>query len=171
MSVEVVEKKNCVPFYFLNDREAKFYFASAIVEGTFNYYNIGREVKLVGKPPWDLKNIIKLIHFGEMEKIDSSIILSEKAKSDSLYKKYCGGIEPSDRSIRDYRHIYSHINHFIMNFTLLLGEGLGLTNFNHISVDGTIKLAFNSPYNIIKRKDVRLLIRYYMVEELSKKNK
>ena len=119
MSVEVVEKKNCVPFYFLNDHQAKFYFASAIVEGTFNYYNIEREVKLVGKQPWDLKNIIKLIHFGEMEKIDSSIILSEKAKLDSLYKKYCGGIEPSDRSIRDYRYIYSHINHFIMNFALL----------------------------------------------------
>ena len=56
-----------------------------------------------------------------------------------------------------------------MNFTLILSEKLGLTNFNHIAVDGTIKLAFNSPYNIIKRKDIHLLIRHYMVEELSKK--
>ena len=45
---------------------------------------------------------------------------------------------------------YIHINHFIMNFTVILGEGLGLTNFNHVSLDGMIKLAFNSPYNIIK---------------------
>ena len=33
----------------------------------------------------------------------------------------------------------------------------------------TIKLACNSPFNTIKQKDIHLLIKHYMVEELSKK--
>ena len=61
------------------------------------------------------------------------------------------------------RDIYSHINHFIMNFTLILSEKLGLTNFNHIAIDETIKLAFNSPYNIIKRKDILVVCEFIFI--------
>lgn len=38
-----------------------------------------------------------------------------------------------------------------------------------VSADGTIKLAYNSSFNTIKRKDIHLLIKHYMVEELMKK--
>ena len=47
--------------------------------------------------------MIKLIYLGKMEKISSSLDLYEKAKSDALYIEFCGGIKPSDRSIRDYK--------------------------------------------------------------------
>ncbi len=46
---------------------------------------------------------------------------------------------------------------------------MGLTDFEHIAIDGTIKRAYNSPFNIIKEKDISLLIKHYVVEELSKK--
>ena len=76
---------------------------------------------------------------------------------------------PDGRTIRDYKLIYKEIYRLIISFTLIVTQKLGLSNFNHLSVDGTIKLACNSPFNIMKVDDVRLLIRHYMVEELTKK--
>ena len=46
---------------------------------------------------------------------------------------------------------------------------MDLSSFYHVSGDGTIKMACNSPFNTIKRKDIHLLIKHYLVEELTKK--
>ena len=45
---------------------------------------------------------------------------------------------------------------------------MGFTDYEHIAIDGTIKKAYNSPFNIIKEKDISLLIRHYRVQELTK---
>lgn len=55
-----------------------------------------------------------------------------------------------------------------MSFILIATYKLGLSDFKHIAIDGTIKQAYNSPFNIIKEKDNRLLIKHYMVELLTK---
>ena len=55
-----------------------------------------------------------------------------------------------------------------MSFILIVANRIGLTDYEHIAIDGTIKKAYNSPFNIIKEKDISLLIKHYMVEELSK---
>ena len=55
-----------------------------------------------------------------------------------------------------------------MSFILIVANRAGLTDFEHIAIDGTIKRAYNSPFNIIKEKDISLLIRHYMVEKLLK---
>ncbi|MBQ7927938.1 MAG: hypothetical protein IJ287_04260, partial [Methanobrevibacter sp.] len=55
----------------------------------------------------------------------------------------------------------------IMSFILIVANRIGLTNYEHITIDGTIKKAYNSPFNIIKEKDISLLIRHYMVQELT----
>ena len=47
--------------------------ASAIVDGTFNFFQIKRIFKTAGRNPFDLKNMIKLIYFGSIDKIQSSI--------------------------------------------------------------------------------------------------
>ena len=67
------------------------------------------------------------------------------------------------------KKIYSIIRRLILSFTLILAKKLKITNFKHLTTDGTIKLACNSPFNIIKKKDIHLLIKHFMVEELSKK--
>lgn len=147
----------------------KFLLASEIVEGAFNFFQIEREVKDAGRDPWDLKNydetnsyLVKLRKF-------RSIVLRDRAKYDFRYIAFCGGITPSDRSIREYRSIYSKIQQLIMSFTLVVTNRLDFSSFYHVSGDGTIKLAYNSPFNIFKRKDIHLLIKHFMVEELSKK--
>ena len=55
-----------------------------------------------------------------------------------------------------------------MSFILIATYKLGLSDFKHIAIDGTIKQAYNSPFNIIKEKDIQLLIKHYMVELLTK---
>lgn len=147
----------------------KIRLASQIVEGTFKFFEIKREIKNIGRKPWDLLKIIKLMFFAGIDKIESSIRISEMAKSDIYYRFFTGKTTPGDSTIRDYRMIYDHIYQLILSFTLIVAQKLGLSTFKHLSVDGTIKLACNSPFNIIKVKDIRLLIKHYMVEELSKK--
>ena len=144
------------------------YLASIIVDSAFNFFKIERITSDKGKPPFELKDMIKLIFYGYINKITSSVVLAHNAKFNYLYNLISHAIEPKDRTIRDYREDFQGIFQFIMSFILIVANKLGLTDFEHIAIDGTIKKAYNSPFNIIKEKDIRLLIRHYMVEELSK---
>ena len=56
----------------------------------------------VGKPLFDLKYMIKLIFYGYVNKITSTIVLAYNAKHNDLYNMISHGIGPSDRTIRDY---------------------------------------------------------------------
>ena len=51
---------------------------------------------------------------------------------------------------------------------MIVANRIGLTDYEHIAIDGTIKKAYNSPFNIIKEKDISLLIKHYMVKKLTK---
>ena len=61
----------------------------------------------VGKPPFDLKYMIKLIFYGYINKITSTIVLDYNAKHNDLYNMISYGIGPSDRTIRDYIKYFS----------------------------------------------------------------
>ena len=146
-----------------------FCLATAIVNGAFEFFDIHRITKNVGRKPWDLKGMILIIFFGGIDNIISSNKISERAKSDKYYRFFSTKTTPEARTIRDYNGVYTAIYQLILSFTLLIAQKLGLSTFKHVSVDGTIKLACNSPFNIMKAKDIHLLIKHYMVEELSKK--
>ena len=144
------------------------YLASTIVDCTFDFFKIERKVSNVGKPPFDLKDMIKLIFYGYINKITSTVTLSYNAKYNVLYNIISHGLEPSDRTIRDYCKYFQPIYQLIMSFILIVANRIGLTDYEHIAIDGTIKKAYNSPFNIIKEKDISLLIKHYMVEKLTK---
>ena len=158
-----------IPNYQFNERWEKLLIASEIVDGTFNYFKIERILKNKGRNPWDLKNMIKLMFLASVEKNENSIKISNDAKTDIFYQIFCDKIAPSDSSIRDYRKIYNSIYQLILSFTLIIAQQMDFSSFYHVSADGTIKMACNSPFNTIKRKDIHLLIKHYMVEELTKK--
>lgn len=160
---------NLIPNYGFEERWEKLLLASEIVDATFNYFQIERDLKDKGRRPWNLKNMVKLMFLASVEKNENSVKISDDAKTDIFYHALCGGIMPSDRSIRDYRKIYKSIYQLILSFTLITTRLMDLSSFYHVSADGTIKLACNSPFNTIKRKDIHLLIKHYMVEKLTKK--
>ena len=144
------------------------YFTSLIVDGAFNFFKIERISSNTGRPAFNLKSMIKLILYGYVNKITSSVMLAYNARYNYLYNVISNGIEPSDRTIKDYCVYFQAIYQLIISFILIVANKLGLTDFEHIAIDGTIKRAYNSPFNIIKEKDLHLLIKHYMVEELSK---
>ena len=152
----------------MEDEFQLMYFASAIVDGAFDFFKIERKVSNVGRPPFDLKDMIKLIFYGYINKITSTVTLSYNARYNMLYNIISHGLEPSDRTIRDYCKYFQSIYQLIMSFILIVANKIGLTDYEHIAIDGTIKKAYNSPFNIIKEKDLRLLIKYYMVQKLTK---
>ena len=55
MSIKAVQNNNRVPLYVTDNRWGRFYFASKVVDATFNYYGIEREVKSIGHPPLEFE--------------------------------------------------------------------------------------------------------------------
>lgn len=56
------------------------YLASTIVDGAFKFFKIERKTSNVGKPPFNLKDMIKLIFYGYINKITSTVKLAYKCK-------------------------------------------------------------------------------------------
>ena len=96
-----------------------------------------------------LKDMIKLIFYGYINKITSTVELAYNAKYNHLYNLISHAIEPSDRTIRDYCKYFQSIYQLIMSFILIVASRIGLTDFEHIAIDGTIKkcLQFFIQYN------------------------
>ena len=103
------------------------YLASIIVDSAFNFFKIERITSDKGKPPFELKDMIKLIFYGYINKITSSVVLAHNAKFNYLYNLISHAIEPKDRTIRDYREDFQGIFQFIMSFILIVANKLGLT--------------------------------------------
>ena len=75
----------------------------------------------------------------DMNKITSTVELAYNAKYNHLYNWISHGIEPSDRTIRDYCKYFQPIYQLIMSFILIVANRIGLTDFEHIAIDGTIR--------------------------------
>ena len=106
----------------MEDEFQLMYLASAIVDGTFDFFKIERKVSNVGKPPFDLKDMIKLIFYGYINKITSTVALSYNARYNVLYNIISHGLEPSDRTIRDYCRYFQPIYQLIMSFILIAAK-------------------------------------------------
>ena len=64
----------------MRDEFQLMYLAPIIVDGTFNFFKIEQKISNIGKPPFDLKNRIKLIFYGYINKITSTFELAYNAK-------------------------------------------------------------------------------------------
>ena len=56
-----------------------------------------------------------------------------------------------------------------MSLTLIFAYCMGITDFNYIALDGTILKAFNSSFNILKMKDIEILLKHRVLENSSMK--
>ncbi len=69
----------------MEDEFQLMYFASTIVDSTFNFFKIEQKISNVGKLPFDVKDMIKLIFYGHINKITSTVELAYNAKYNHLY--------------------------------------------------------------------------------------
>lgn len=73
---------NLIPNYEFEERWEKLLLASEIVDATFNYFQIERDLKDKGRRPWNLKNMVKLMFLASVEKNENSVKISDDAKTD-----------------------------------------------------------------------------------------
>ena len=55
----------------------------------------------------------------------------------------------------------------LLGCSLIFANEINLTDFNHVSVDGSIKKADNNRFNVIHKDDIEILIKYYEGDYLS----
>ena len=64
----------------MEDEFQLMYFASAIFDGTFDFFKIEWKVSNIERPPFDLKDMMKLIFYEYINKITSTVTLSYNAR-------------------------------------------------------------------------------------------
>ena len=111
--------------------------------------------------------MLKLITFASLNGITSSIIISNYSKYHELYECVSDYLMPSDRTIRKYKREYGDVFRKITSFTLIVAHTIKLTDFKHIAIDGTIQKAFNSPFYVLKMKQIEILLNHFCKEELT----
>ena len=92
---------------------------------------------------------------------DSTSVIADMARYHDVFRYVCDDVRPSERSIQRYRQKYGRYFEVLLKMTLKKVFDEGLTDFNHVAIDGTVKKAYNSNNNTISKKETQILIDYY----------
>ena len=111
------------------------------------------------RPPLPLKNMLGLILLSEILKESSARKIADFTKTDSIYKLVMEGIPVSKRSVTRYKNYFIPYFEVILGKTVQMAKELGLSEFVDVSVDGTKIKAYNSNYNVIRKHDLKILIK------------
>ena len=116
-------------------------------------------VHKVSRPPLPLKNMLGLILLSEILKESSARKIADFTKTDSVYKLVMEDIPVSKESVTRYKNYF--MPHFkgILGKTVQMAKDLGLSDFIDVSVDGTKIKAYNSNYKVIRKHDLKILIK------------
>ncbi|WP_458405716.1 transposase [Methanobrevibacter sp.] len=129
-----------------------------------------------GRPFYPLCSMLKLLVYAKIDHIESARVIEEMAKYHDIYKFVCDRIRPSERSIQRYRDEFGQYYEVLLQMTLEMAVKKEFTEFNHVSIDGTIVKTHNSNQNMISKKETNLLVKYYKglevdAQKLKKLNK
>ena len=117
------------------------------------------EQKSTGRPRYPIESMLCLILYSYCNKITSPAVISDNMDKSIPSMIIMDGLTPSSRSISRYRYLLSCYYKLILSKTLQLAIDLGLTDFDHVAIDGTIIKAYNSSFNVIRKVDVKRLIK------------
>ena len=133
-----------------------------------------RIVYKVSRPPLPLKNMLGLVLLSEVLKESSARKIADFTKTDSVYKLVMEGIPVSKDSVTRYKNYFIPYFEDILGKTVQMAKDFELTEFLDVSVDGTKIKAYNSPYKVIRKHDLKILIQVLkgeLVEDEIKKLK
>lgn len=117
------------------------------------------EQKSTGRPRYPIQNMIGLLLYAYCNKVFSPKDMEDHTLNKIPYMVLMDGLTPSSRSISRYRFILGCYYKSILSKTLQLAIDLGLTDLDHVAIDGTIIKAYNSSFNVIRKTDVNRLIK------------
>lgn len=127
------------------------------------------EQKGNGKPRFPIKNMISLLLYSYCNKNTSPTVIAKNTRYNIPSMILMDGLMPSRRSISRYRYLLACHYKSILSKTLQLALDLGLTDFDHVAIDGTIIKAYNSSFNVIRKTDVKKLLRILENEDYDEK--
>jgi len=102
------------------------------------------EQKGTGRPHYPIKNIIGTLLYAYCNKVFSPKDIESNSRTNIPYMVLMDGLTPSSRSISRYRFVLGCYYKYILSKTLQLDIDLGLTDLDHVAIDGTIIKAYNS---------------------------
>lgn len=145
-------------------------FVVEFIEEAFPLLEIKEPNKKKGRDSVPLDSMLKLLVYVKTEHIDSAAVIADMARYHDIYKYVSDDVKPSERSIQRYRREYGEYFEVLLQMTLKKVFDDGLTDFNHVAIDGTIKKAYNSNNYTITKKETQILIDYYEGGTISPKN-
>jgi len=111
-----------------------------------------------GRPIFPRKTLLKILLYSAVERRSSTAEIGELLKYHQIYQFVADGLKPSPRTLRRFKSENEFLFEFILRSTLIKAQQDKITDFDHVAFDGTIAKANNSPYNIIKLKEIELLL-------------
>lgn len=145
-------------------------FVVGFIEDVYDDLDIDEQDKKTGRASFPVKSMLKLLVYSTIDHITSSRMIADMVQFHDVYKYVSDGLTPSARTIRRYRKNYGKYFVRLLKMTLKRAREEELTDFNHVCIDGTIKKANNSNYNVISKKEVKLLISHFSGFEMSEKD-
>ena len=144
-------------------------FIVEFIEEIYPILGIEENKKKKGRPSYPPCSMLKLLVYAKIDHIESARVIEEMAKYHDIYKYVSDRIKPDERSIQRYRNDLGRYYEVAVQMTLKEASKKGFTEFNHVSIDGTIKKAHNSNQNMISKKETNLLLKYYKGLEVDPK--
>ena len=136
-------------------------FVVDFIEENYHKLGISENTKKDCRPSYPPCSMLKLLVYAKIDHVESTRMIEELAKYHDIYKFVCDGITPSERTIQRYRNDLGPYSEVLLQMTLKKAFDDGFTDYNHVSIDGTIKKAFNSNQNMISKKETQILAQYY----------
>ena len=129
--------------------------------------NSSDKLENMGRPSFKDSDMVKLILYAYHQDITSSVRIEDLAKYHQVYRYVSNDIQPSERTIRRFVQEKGYLFKFLLGLTLIFAQEIGITEFKHLSIDGTIKKANNNKYNVIDKKTLYKLLKHYLGSPLS----
>ena len=115
--------------------------------------------------------MLGLILLSEILKETSARKIADFTKTDSVYKLVMEGIPVSKESVTRYKNYFIPYFEGILGKSVQMAKDMGLSQFGDVSVDGTKIKAYNSPFKVIRKHDLKILIKVLKGELESKEVK
>jgi transposase len=114
--------------------------------------------KKEGRPKYSAKTLLKILIYASADCVTSTNRIYEHLQFHQVYQFVAGGLTPSARTLRRFKKEHGYLIEKMHEDLLKEAEKEELTDFDHISIDGTIAKANNSPYNMIRLKEINFCL-------------
>jgi hypothetical protein len=114
--------------------------------------------------------LLKILIYASVDCETSTNHIHEHLQYHQVYQFVAGGLKPSARTLRRFKKENGYLIDKMHENLLKEAEKEELTDFEHLSFDGTIAKANNSPYNMIKLDEIDFCLNLLKLSEKEIKN-